>query len=316
MTVGAQAAGFALAAAATVLSCGGEGAAAPSVGSTAPAPTATVAASTDACAVRTGGPGAPVPDPNGPYAHNMAIGRTSDGFRISETRQVLEHASVPDGVRMRDGSVLVYYVNGAQGYVWVARVTDSNGVLSTTPLGAVRLNGVDTALGVVDPDAFLLPDGRVRLTYLSGFGPPGGSTARAMCSAESDDGLSFTVVGTALQLTDSDSTDPSVIRLADGSFLMAHSRGQRSVISRSPDGRAFTTEQTVEFGGVPELALTNDGRVRLYVCSQGITSHVSSDAGRTWMREGVVVTGTATQRIVCDPSLVAGAGLFVYKTAP
>jgi hypothetical protein len=67
---------------------------------------------------------------------------------------------------------------------------------------------------------------------------------------------------------------------------------------------------------VPEIALAADGRVRLYVCSQGITSYLSADAGRTWTREGVVVTGTPSQRIVCDPSFVAGAGLFVYKTAP
>lgn len=70
-------------------------------------------------------------------------------------------------------------------------------------------------------------------------------------------------------------TDPSVVRLPDGSWRMAISLGQQTVMARSTDG------------------------------------------GSTWLQEGVVVPpGPAGQRIVCDPSLVAGAGRFLYKTAP
>ena len=73
----------------------------------------------------------------------------------------------------------------------------------------------------------------------------------------------------------------------------------------------------IQTGGVPEVTTTADGRVRLYVCAQGIDSYVSSDEGATWSRERTVVSGSATgSRIVCDPSMVAGTNQFVYKVAP
>ena len=77
----------------------------------------------------------------------------------------------------------------------------------------------------------------------------------------------------------------------------------------------FAREATLSYGGVPELALLDGGAVRLYVCAQGIESYRSTDAGRTWTREGIVVgTSFNGRKIVCDPSLVAGAGMFVFKT--
>lgn len=269
-------------------------------------------ATTDPCAVRPGGASGPISDPNGPFFHNVVAARMTDGLRPFEARLVLEHASVPDGVKSRDGSTLIYYVNGALGAVWVARLTDAG----ATPLAPLRLDGMESPAGVVDPDAYPLPDGRIRLTYLSGFGPPGSATPRAMCQADSEDGLSFTVIGAALRLDDDQSTDPSLALLNDGTWLLAHSRGQRTVISRSGDGRAFVTEATLDIGGVPELATLGDGRVRLYVCRAGIEAYVSADGGRSFAREGTIVTGTQAMRIVCDPSLVLGAGVFIYKTAP
>jgi hypothetical protein len=154
------------------------------------------------------------------------------------------------------------------------------------------------------------------MTYLSGFGPPSSGNPRAMCQADSDDGLSFSVIGRALSLADQSSTDPSIARLGDGSWLMAHSRGQQTVLSRSSDGRTFSTEATLDIGGVPEITALPDGRLRLYVCRTGIEAYVSADSGRTWSREATVVTGTAQARIACDPSLVLGTQTFLYKTAP
>jgi hypothetical protein len=169
----------------------------------------------------------------------------------------------------------------------------------------------------VDPDATRLPDGRIRLAYLSGFASPGMSGPRAMCLADSADGIHFTVVGPAIRLPENETiTDPSLLRLADGSWLMAMSRGQQTVLARSPDGLSFATYDTVSYGGVPEVAAADGGRVRLYVCARGIESYLSADGGRTWSREATVVPpGTLGRSIVCDPSLVDGASLSVFKTA-
>jgi hypothetical protein len=72
----------------------------------------------------------------------------------------------------------------------------------------------------------------------------------------------------------------------------------------------------VDYGGVPELAMTSSGGLRLYVCRDGIESWLSTDLGTSWMRERVVVTpGFNGKQIVCDPSMVTGASLFLFKTS-
>jgi hypothetical protein len=116
--------------------------------------------------------------------------------------------------------------------------------------------------------------------------------------------------------TNQNLTDPSALQLADGSWLMAISDGQTTRLARSSTGLSFTQYATVTSGGVPELAPTSDGRVRLYVCSGGILSYVSADAGSSWTREGTVVpSNTLGRTISCDPSYVPAAGLFIFKTA-
>ncbi|MBI3264684.1 MAG: hypothetical protein HYZ58_16290, partial [Acidobacteria bacterium] len=179
----------------------------------APSSPSSPAAAQDACAV-TGGASGPVTDPNGPFFHQVVVARTGDGTTLRNARLVLEHASVPDGVRAADGSVRIYYVNGEDGGVWVARLEGD----MVTPIGPIRLNGVASPRGVVDPDATLV-GGRIRLVYLSGFGAPGGSASRAMCIAESTDGQSFTVVAKAIEFGAGDmTTDPSVVQLGDGTW--------------------------------------------------------------------------------------------------
>jgi hypothetical protein len=225
---------------------------------------------------------------------------------------VLDHASVPDGVRRPDGTVLVYYVNGAAGSVYVARLVGD----SAQAIGPIVVDGVTGPVGIVDPDVQTVAGGKVRMFYLNGFGAPGSGTPRAMCSADSDDGIRFTTRAPAFTWTGAEQfTDPTVIPLADGSWLMAISLGQQSVIARSADGVSFTREATLSFGGVPELAVAPDGALRLYVCAAGIVAYRSTDNGRTWSREQTVVgPGFNGKPIVCDPSLVAGAGVFVFKT--
>lgn len=275
-----------------------------------PSATATAALPAEGCEPR---PGIArlVEDPNGPYRHQVVVAEARDGITLTGARQVLDHASVPDGVRLGDGSIRIYYVNGAEGAIWVAAL-DKDGA---TPIGPISIGGASRPVGVVDPDVTLLANGNVRMTYLGNLGPPRpGASEWNICIADSEDGIRFTLVGRAIRFIGPQTTDPSVIRLPDGSWLMAVSQGQRTALARSSDGLRYEAYTTVGFGGVPELALLPDGRVRLYTCARGIQSHLSADAGTTWTGETADIAPDLGHRIVCDPSLVPGAGIFVYKT--
>lgn len=251
----------------------------------------------------------PVLDPNGPYYHQVVVASSSDGVTVRGAHQVLEHASVPDGVKLADGRVFIYYINAEKHGINVAQVA-GDGVQQ---LGPIALDGVSRPLGIVDPDATLMPDGKVRLAYLSNFNTVP-RVDSVICLADSSDGINFTVVGRAIAFKEL-TTDPSLTRLADGTWLMAASQGQATVLARSSDGLTFESYATVTYGGVPEVTALADGRVRLYVCAAGIESYVSTDKGSTWTKEGTVVRGTPQKRLACDPSVVSGAGLFVYKWA-
>lgn len=268
-----------------------------------PVPTATTPLCTATPNTVTG----PVTDPNGPAFHQIVFARTPDGLALTDATVVQPSASVPDGVRASDGRVLVYYVNGAQHGIWVGTVSG----LSLAPVGPITLDGIRDPGGVVDPDAYRVGD-RIRLAYLSGFTS---GANRAICIAESQDGISFRTLGLAVDLRSSELvTDPSVVQLADGSWLMAMSAGQQTILARSIDGIAFTTGERLSYGGVPEVARTADGAIRLYVCGQGIVAYRSLDSV-TWTREQTVITrGPSGSPLVCDPSLVAGTNLFVFKT--
>ena len=91
-------------------------------GSNPPAATTTVAPSPSAgagniCAVRGVSPAGPVTDPNGPFFHQVVVATSDDGRTIRDAHQVVDHASVPDGTRLPDGSVGIYYVNASEGGV-------------------------------------------------------------------------------------------------------------------------------------------------------------------------------------------------------
>jgi hypothetical protein len=291
---------------------GGSGGSATSSSAATPVPTPTVSSAT-LCAVGQPANGGPISDPNGPFFHQVVIARSTDGLTIEGSRMVIDHASVPDAVRMPDGTLRIYYVDGQNGTIGVARVDGE----TVTVIGPLFMNGVRGPGGMADPDAILLADGRIRLYYLNNFGTPGGAS-RGMCYADSTDGERFTAGGLSIQFSNPETvTDPSVARLSNGTWLMAASRGNSSLLARSTDGATFTNETTIGLGGVPELAALDGGRVRIYVCGTGIVAHVSADEGKTWTREGTVVPqGILNSRSVCDPSRVEAASRFVYKIQP
>ncbi len=243
------------------------------------------------------------------YRHQVYLTTSPDGltFAAAGTR-ILAHASVPDLVIGPDGRLWVYFVNGEPGHhgIFVARQTD-DGTWET--LGCVTLDGVFDG-NAVDPNVTRLPDGRYRLVYFRGNFvsqtlPPGAD--HPIYSAISEDGLHFTVEGQIFAYPGA--TDPSLVQLPDGSWLLAVTAGGQTVIAHSPDGVTFTPfDQPVPEMGIPELFVFPDGRVGLYLARL----FLSADGGRTWQ----VVADVRVPGDGADPSLVAlptGGYAFAYK---
>lgn len=290
---------------AILVTCGGRGTA--TSPSPSPAPPGVPSSGLSGCEITTASPGTPLlPDPKSPYFDNLGIAFGSGGVTASGYREALAHASAPDGRRLRDGSLGVYYNSGETG-IWLARLFGT----TLTPVSAITVNGVLRPQWMSDVNVELV-NGRVRMFYLNGEG-----VGRRFCVAESSDGLSFQSVALAIQFAGTEA-DPTVVRLPDASWLMPFSRANHTGLgfARSADGLTFMQFATAGYGVVPELALASDGRARLYVCAGGgVDSYVSGDGGLSWTREGQVIgRGAVGRAIVCDPSFIQGDGIFIFKT--
>lgn len=293
----------ALTAFAVLAACGG-GAASP----TTPTPTpSTTTASIAGCEITTSSDGLPMTsDPKSPYYDYLGIATSTNGTLATGYVEALPHASASDATRLPDGSIGVYYNSGETSGIWLARLAGS----TLTKVSAITVNGVLRPKWMGDVNVELV-NGKVRMFYMNGEHP-----GRTFCVAESSDGLTFTVIALAIRFSGTEA-DPTVVQLRDGSWLMAFSRENHSGVgfARSTDGLTFTQFSTATYGVVPELALTTDGRARLYVCTGGVESYTFSDAGVTWTREGTIIMPSAVGRaIVCDPTYLASDGIFVFKT--
>ncbi len=160
----------------------------------------------------------------------------------------------------------------------------------------------------VDPDVIKLDDGRYRLFYYKGYfvtSPPPNYTANEIYSAVSNDGVNFTVEGKVFE--SNNITDPTVIKLNDGSYLMACVRGSLDIFAKSLDGKNFqSTGVTIQNGGIPELVKLDDGSIRLFYNGPGgIISSRSTDGGLTWTKENG--TRLSFSGGIADPSVIKRA---------
>lgn len=140
------------------------------------------------------------------------------------------------------------------------------------------------AVGIVDPCAIRLSDGRLRMYYFGSFSTSGDPVTNQpdginrFYSAVSSDGLVYTEE--AQVITGEGISDPFVLQLLDGSYIMYISKGVSVLSARSSDGLSFTWDSgnRTTSGGVPGALLLADGKVRLFFHSgNGIKSATSSD---------------------------------------
>ncbi len=244
------------------------------------------------------------------YEHQVYLTTSKDGLTFTEPAElIIEHASVPDVVIGPDGALWVYFVNGEPGQhgIFAARQTKDQ---IWEILDCVKIDGVFNG-NAVDPNITRLDDGRYRLVYFLGnfvdrdvLNP---NDPHPIYSAISEDGINFTVENQLIAVDEV--TDPSLLQLPDGSWLLAMTRPSGSLLAASLDGQHFELLDVVfEEPGIPELALLSDGRIALYLGQV----HISNDGGQTWTADrSVQVPGGGA-----DPSMTSlpdGSYIFVYK---
>lgn len=188
----------------------------------------------------------------------------------------------------------------------------------------IQIDGVIDG-NAVDPNIVQMQDGRYLLTYMRGqFGQANPEPVSTIYSAWSWDGVRFHDPRVMYKPTTTNSdgspvvTDPSLVQLQDGSWLMAISSpsGPSATLYASQDGLNFTSKGVTLFAFSPDLQVLPDGRVRIYYAdgaAGGIGSRISADGGQTWTLEsGARKTGEGF-----DPSvfkLQDGTWRLMFKT--
>ena len=201
-----------------------------------------------------------------------------EGETIVTTGTVVEASSVPDGLLWDDGTHWVYHINGTPGQhgIWISREIDSG----WERFACVKLDGLFDE-HAVDPDVMFLPDGRIRLFYYANFNNIGSDGLQYIRFADSTDGVNFMVSGEVGAWTST--TDPTVIRLSDGTYIGTAMQRRSQVFFRSDDGETFEEffpslpEATPE--GTAEIVETEDGTLKLMMPD---SVYASPDYGETW----------------------------------
>ncbi|QQR73134.1 MAG: hypothetical protein IPJ17_16865 [Holophagales bacterium] len=253
------------------------------------------------------------PPAGGPRDHHVAMATSADGLTFLGTgRPPLAAASVPDGIERPDGETWVYFVSGEPGRhgIHIARLSGDGDLV---PFDCVRLDGAFDG-HAVDPDIVRLPDGRYRLFFKGDFGLEPSPAHPSIESAVGSDGIHFTREGAALD--GGVAADPTVARLADGTWLMAVPRTSSVQLARSADGRHFTTlAASIPLAGIPELWVTGD-TVHLLAGAASLRQLVSQDAGETWQEGPALHVELDAQHGTGSPSMSGAPGhwrLFVIQ---
>ena len=263
----------------------------------------------------------PIGDKNGPYYHDVNTATSTDGLRYSNgATQILNHASVPDAIKLPSGQLVVYAVDGAarSSSGILMAVSDDNG--KTWKAGSMRFDASRKG-GVADPQITMTDDGKLRLYYVVFPGgpdtPPGqpNTGVNKVHSALSSDGINFTQEqGTRFEYAQI--TDPDIIKIGNTWFMYA-AQGPTQIYATSNDGSSFTYQGTArQRGSVSKTIALPGGGYRQFYCLDGISSAITTD-GINWTDEGINLTPPA-DKIICDPSPVqvdASNWLMIYKVA-
>lgn len=250
----------------------------------------------------------------GPYNDKVSFATSTDLLNWTDSNKILaEHASVPD-VIYKNGTLYVYFVDvsedGKAEQLGLIRSADGDKTWSEREIITIKGQGDKIA---VDPDPYLLTDGRIRLFFfdIADTRTPGNSGK--IYSALSDDGVNF-VLEQGVRLERQEGLfDPDVVWV-DGTWYMyvGDGTGQNTIVATSTDGLTFT-EKGVAYSGGAIPNVFHDGK-QFLLYTGGIDIATSTD--------GLKFTKTSNRfesayGLTADPGVVKldnNKYLMVFKT--
>lgn len=270
----------------------------------------------------------PFNDQNGPFFHKVYKATSKDGIAFTKTGELIaDKSSVPDVVKMADGKLFVYAVDGAKRSTQGLMVSVSVDNGKTWKSGSFSIEATSSEAFVpADPQAVLLEDGSIRLFFVAfptkkpaldstGKPIPSGEKYKIK-SAVSTDGLNFKEEeGVRYESTDI-LTDPDVVKIGEKWFMYL-AKGSEQIAASSSDGLTFKLEKTVRMdGAISKTVKADDGSYRQFYCKNGISSSKTTD-GLSFSDEKVALADSPGE-IICDPSpvKVGSEWLLFYKAAP
>jgi hypothetical protein len=263
--------------------------------------------------------------------HDIYITFSTDGQTWQPGMLVKAGASVPELIQLtrevgqfKVGDLLIYFVDAS---TLIGHGTEGINIHHSSDLGKTwREVGLITVANkpnqgaVVDPAIVQLADSTLRLYYFGSettTGDPASAQGpHKVYSATSRDGLSWTIESGA-RFQNERLTDPEVISY-NNQWYMYYSVGPETKLATSTDGLNFTGVNMTggNVGGVPGAVEIN-GEIRLYGCSQGISTAISTNGVNFSIDERDIIKRTK-KPVVCDPSvikLIVGRYAMAYKIA-
>ncbi|MFA5926582.1 MAG: sialidase family protein [Patescibacteria group bacterium] len=271
--------------------------------------------------------GDPYGDKNGPYYHKVYKATSTDGLTFSGKELVADKSSVPDVVRMADGTLFLYAVDGAKRSTQGLMVSVSKDNGKTWKQGSVSIPTNGEVFVPADPQAVLLDDGQIRLFFVAfpAKKPPLDANGvpiptnelNKIKTAISTDGLNFTLESGSRYETTEILTDPDVVKIG-GKWFMYLAKGSKQIAFSSSDGQTFNLEKTIRTdGAISKTVDVGGGTYRQFFCKAGIASATTTD-GLNFINDSGVRLAENTGEIYCDPTpvKVGTEWQLYYKVAP
>lgn len=250
----------------------------------------------------------------GPYNDSISYATSKDLLSWTDQKTILaEHASVPE-VIVKDDTIYAYFVDVSQDGIpeQIGLIKSSDSGKTWSKKQNIVIEGVGDRVAV-DPDPFLLSDGRIRLYYfdIATTKNDPDLEKNTVYSAISEDGINFTQED-GVRFAYTGIFDPDVLKVGDNWTMYVGTDDQKVLYATSDDGLSFVYGGISYSGSaIPNVYYTGS---KYYMYVGGIDILNSSD-GKTFTKTSS--SFKSINGLTADPGVVKLSDnnyFMIYKT--